>query len=297
MRKLITFDWAIKHILRNKANFDILEGFLSELLKQAIHIKDILESEANKETEDDKFNRVDLLVEDKQGRHILIEIQYDREWDYLQRIFYGAAKLATEYLDEGEPYANIKKSISVSIVYFDLGQGKDYVYHGQTEFYGVHQGDKLELNETERILYRNGTVASLYPEYYLVKVKQFDDMLRDRFDEWVYFLKHEEIKDDFEAQGIKKAKETLDVLKLSDEKRRAYRRYLDNLHYQASMTESSYKLGKIEGELSGVKQGRQTERTEIAKKLLEQGVAYETIILATGLSSSELESLAQKINE
>ncbi len=119
------------------------------MLKQAIRIKDILESEVNKETRDDKFNRVDLLVEDNQGQHILIEIQYDREWDYLQRIFYGAAKLATEYLDEGEPYANIKKIISVSIVYFDLGQGKDYVYHGQTEFYGVHQGDKRETRSSD----------------------------------------------------------------------------------------------------------------------------------------------------
>ena len=31
-RKLITFDWAMKRLLRSKANFEILEGFLSELL-------------------------------------------------------------------------------------------------------------------------------------------------------------------------------------------------------------------------------------------------------------------------
>jgi hypothetical protein len=29
-RKLISFDWAIKKILRSKANFGILEDFLSE---------------------------------------------------------------------------------------------------------------------------------------------------------------------------------------------------------------------------------------------------------------------------
>ena len=32
-KHLIQFDWAIKTILRNKANFLIIEGFLSELLK------------------------------------------------------------------------------------------------------------------------------------------------------------------------------------------------------------------------------------------------------------------------
>ncbi|WYD79654.1 MAG: hypothetical protein V8K32_10085 [Candidatus Electrothrix gigas] len=44
-RKLISFDWAMKKLLRSKANFDILEGFLSELLKEDIHILEILESE------------------------------------------------------------------------------------------------------------------------------------------------------------------------------------------------------------------------------------------------------------
>ncbi len=28
-KKLVRFDWAIKYILRNKANFDVLEAFLS----------------------------------------------------------------------------------------------------------------------------------------------------------------------------------------------------------------------------------------------------------------------------
>ena len=61
-RKLITFDWAIKCLLRSKANFGILEGFLSELLKEDISILEVLESEANKEQKQDKFNRVDLKV-------------------------------------------------------------------------------------------------------------------------------------------------------------------------------------------------------------------------------------------
>jgi len=31
-KKLIRFDWAMKTLLRDKANFDILEGFLGALL-------------------------------------------------------------------------------------------------------------------------------------------------------------------------------------------------------------------------------------------------------------------------
>jgi hypothetical protein len=59
MSQLVRFDWAMKYLLRNKTNFDILEGFLSELLKMPIHIEQVLESECNKHTADNKTNRVD----------------------------------------------------------------------------------------------------------------------------------------------------------------------------------------------------------------------------------------------
>lgn len=63
-RKLISFDWAIKKILRSKANFGILEGFLSELLFTNITILEVLESESNQNRENDKYNRVDIKVID-----------------------------------------------------------------------------------------------------------------------------------------------------------------------------------------------------------------------------------------
>ncbi len=62
-KQLIRFDWAVKKLLRNKANFGVLEGFLSELLFDKIRIERILESEANQETGSDKFNRVDILTQ------------------------------------------------------------------------------------------------------------------------------------------------------------------------------------------------------------------------------------------
>src|SRR5271154_1581673 len=86
MNRLVTFDWAVKNLLRNKANFDVLEGFLSELLKTKIRIEQVLESESNKNHAQDKSNRVDLLVKTSEGEHIIIEVQCARQWDYLSRI-------------------------------------------------------------------------------------------------------------------------------------------------------------------------------------------------------------------
>ena len=103
-RKLVSFDWAMKRLLRSKANFVILEGFLSELLFEDIKIEEILESESNKETQEDKYNRVDIKVKNSKGEIILIEIQYGRELDYIHRMAYGTARVITEHIDEGDSY-------------------------------------------------------------------------------------------------------------------------------------------------------------------------------------------------
>ena len=139
-KKLISFDWAIKKLLRNKANFVVLEGFLSELLFDNIKIKQILESEGNQETDDDKFNRVDILTQNSKNELIIIEIQSTYEIDYFHRMAYGKAIAENHTL--GTKYSEIKKVISINIVYFNLGQGQDYIYKGRTTFTGLHQKEK-----------------------------------------------------------------------------------------------------------------------------------------------------------
>ncbi|NES70131.1 MAG: hypothetical protein F6K24_35420, partial [Okeania sp. SIO2D1] len=107
--KHIRFDCAIKKILRNKANYVVLEGFISELLHQDLKIKTLLESEGNQQTEDDKTNRVDILAETERGELILVEVQNNCQHDYFHRMLYGASKLVTEYLEKGKEYGEIKK--------------------------------------------------------------------------------------------------------------------------------------------------------------------------------------------
>ncbi len=287
-RRLISFDWAMKRLLRSKANFEILEGFLSELLKENIHILEILESESNKETLRDKFDRVDLKVKNRKNEIIIIEVQYEREFDYLHRILFGTSKTMTEHLYESDPYSKIVKVISVNILYFDLGQGEDYVYHGSTTFKGLHNQDILQLSEDQQELYKKNHVFEIFPEYYLIKVNKFDDIAKDTLDEWIYFLKKEEIKEDFKAKGLKKARQELDILKLPEHERLAYEKYKDDLHYQASMVESSFKIGMIKGEKNGEKQ----RAAKIAVNLISRGdMDTQTIAGLTGLTKEEIEGL------
>ena len=282
-RKLISFDWAIKKLLRSKANFGILEGFLSELLFTDIKIVEILEGESNKDTEDDKFNRVDIKVKDTDDQIILIEVQYSREMDYLQRILFGTAKAITEHLDQGDPYEDVAKIISINILYFDFDKGTDYIYHGTTTFEGLHNQSILELNEAQKELYKVKKVANLYPEYYLIDVKNFDDIAKDSLDEWIYFLKNAEIKDNFKAKGLKEAKEKLDILKMDAAERQNYDRFQDKLHRDASLYRSTYVIGKIEGREEGV--------LITAKNMKKEGIPIETISKVTGLSIDEVGKL------
>lgn len=71
MDRYIRFDWAIKRLLRQKANFGVLEGLLTVLLNEEVKIVEILESESNQLTADDKFNRVDIKAKNSKGEIIM----------------------------------------------------------------------------------------------------------------------------------------------------------------------------------------------------------------------------------
>lgn len=235
--ELVRFDWFMKYMFRDKRDFDILEGFLSVLLQEEVVILEILESESNQERKKDKFNRVDIMVKTAKDERIIVEIQNNDEFDYLQRILYGACKTISENMSRGDSYSSVKKVISVSIVYFQTGQGSDYIYHGATIFKGIHSKDELLLTEEQKTIFKKENPSQLMPEYYLIQAFNFNDLVVDKLDEWVYLFKNSKVEDDFTAMGIDKAKEKLAVAKLPKKRRVAYNKYLNSLHSEASWNE------------------------------------------------------------
>jgi len=283
-RNLIRFDWAIKRLLRNKADFTVLEGFLSELLKEDIQIQNILESESNQRIDSDKYNRVDILVKNAKDELVIIEIQNQNEYDYFHRMSYGTSKAITEYISVGEPYQNIKKVYSINIVYFDLGQGEDYVYHGKTDFVGIHKADKLMLSAKQtEMLGGKFEPSQIFPEYFVIKVNQFDDSAKDTLDQWIYYLKNNEIKDDFTAKGINQAKELWRVDTLPEEEQKNYSQHLKNLRNDASRILTL----KTDAE-DRVKKARDIE---IAKGMKKEGLETSLIAKLTGLSKDEIDNI------
>ena len=283
-KKHIRFDWAAKKLLGDKANFDILEGFLSELLKEDIKIEGLLESESNQEDENDKFNRVDLYAETGKGEHIIIEIQNTRELDYLMRMLFATSKSVVEYIDLGNSYSNIKKVIAISIVYFDLGKGDDYVYVGQTKFIGLHNKTELQLTGVQKRLFGKQSVHQIYPEYYLIRAAKFDDVINDTLDEWIYFFKNSEILDSFRAKGMKEVREKLMVMNMTQEERQKYSRYITRLSDEASYAETL----KVEAEERVREDERKKGKIEMAIKCIKKGYPNDEIIDLTGLTNEAI---------
>ena len=291
-RSMISFDWAIKRLLRSKANFGVLEGFLSELLCRRIVIKHIGESESNMDDEADKTNKVDILVEADNRELVVIELQYDSENDYFQRMIYGASKVVTEYISTGDPYSEVRKVYSINIVYFDLGTGDDYIYHGVTRFTGLHTKSELQLTPKQQQLYAKNIPGELYPEYYIIKVKKFNDVAKNTLDEWVYYLKNNKIRDDFTAQGLDMARQILALDKLSDNEKKRYWRHIEERRIKDNEMLTMFEEGEDKGFKKGIRQG-EVERTQLEAELK----AAQKTSVEQAARIAELENMISKKNE
>lgn len=277
----IRFDWAIKRLLRQKTNFGILEGFLSELLNFDVKIQEILESETNKIDEKDKYNRVDILAKDDRGQLILIEVQNEKQHDYFHRMNYGQTKLITENIYFGDTYDQLKKVYSINIVYFELGQGQDYIYIGKNEFRGYHYQDVLQLSEKQKQIYPSKDVADIFTTYYILKVNNFDDNSKSTVDEWIYFLKNNEIKDEFRAKGLQEAKKKLRIDSLSGPEKEEYDLYIKDQRNKAGEIKTAFIDGQLDAkkELLPIIEEKEKAIEEKEKAINEEKKQKETAIV------------------
>ena len=320
---VIRFDWAAKYILRNKAHFVILEGLVSAVIGEKITIEELLESESNRQHKDDKCNRVDIKARDSHGEIILIEIQQEEDLHFLSRVLYSTAKAITEHIDIGMDYTEVKKVISINVLYFNLGVGADYLYHGKSELVGVHTGDHLVLgNEKPLKGLQKELMSDVFPEYYVLRVCQYDADREpaDALDEWMRYLKVGYINPDTKVPGLKEAMERLNILKMTVAELRAYEDYQFNRRFEENVVKAARflgeekgreegleagiakgkelglaegkelglaegkELGLAEGKELGFAEGERKAMLAAAKRMLEKGMSRDDIVELTGLT-------------
>ena len=277
--KYIRFDWAVKRMLRDKANFAVLEGLITVLTGEVVKIEELLESEGNQETASDKFNRVDIKAKNDKGEIIIVEVQLTRQLYFLQRMLYGVSKAITEHIEIGNKYDKVKKVYSINILYFDLGKGSDYLYHGKTVFTGVHTNDRLEVNTKEADELRMRVPEDIFPEYYIIRVNEFNSVATTPIEEWLDYLKNNRIKDDTSTPGLKEARQKLLYMTMSDKERRAYDAHMDDIMVQNDVLDTAEEKGVIKGIML------------TAKNLKSMGFSIADIMNATGLSEDDIKKL------
>jgi predicted transposase/invertase (TIGR01784 family) len=316
--KYVRFDWAIKRILRDKANKEVLEGLITVLLGESVKITEILESEGNADAREDKMNRVDVKAKTEQGEYIIVEVQLTKEWDFFQRILFGTAKSITDQISLGQDYQVIKKVYSINILYFDFGSGEDYAYHGETTFKGMTKKDAvLGYNTTKEEAFidksrRRVTMpGEVFPEFFILIVDKFNEVARTPIEEWMCYLKDAFIRDDTTVPGLQAAREKLAYMSMTEKERRAYEDYMISVHaardvWENNMADAAAKgreeglakgreeglaKGREEGLAKGREEGRAKEKFETARKMKALGLATEVIAQVTGLSEKQLNEI------
>ena len=283
-RPIISFDYAIKTILRDKTNFDVLSGFLTELLGRDVTVLEILESESNKDDLKLKTNHVDLKARIDENELAIFEIQFATQVDFFGKVLYDTSKAIVEQVSIGGRY-DVKKVYMISIAYFELGAKRDYLFTAKLSgFKGSHFDETIPFSQAYGLTPSQNSKVDIHPEYYLILPKMFDEQIRSRFDEWVYMLKKDTIKPDFNAAGIKAAWTKLDMLKMTAEERKAYERY----HRAKTDDDTVIETALMEGKEEGRAEGRLEEKVKIAKNMKEKGMDADSISEITGLPVDEV---------
>ena len=273
-RNIISFDWALKYTLRDKANFDVLEGLFSTILDRPVKIDDLLESESNQGAPDERLIRLDLKARLGDGELALIEFQYKPEHHFFRRLLFYTSKTLVEHVKSGSHYEGLPKVYTISVCDFRLGRGDDYVYHGRQKFVGLHSQQELRLNSSEAKRMSLRVIEDIFPEYILISLGNFPDKVQTQLDEWLYTLKTGLVEEGFSAPGLNQAAERLDLLKLNSEDRKRYEDFAFNQRIAINQTraevDDARNEGRVEGEAKGRVEGEAIGRTKRDHELILQ---------------------------
>ena len=287
-KPLISFDFAIKYLLKNKGDYDIIEGFISALLKSEgygpVKITALLDAESTKEERVLKHSIADVVVEDAAGHKYIVEVERAATASFIHKACFNSCRLIVDSISSGEDYATIKKVFHISLLYFTPLELTKTLYHGKTIFKEVdtHESVNLHLASLGGQIYD----LNILPEYFLISVPMFDDIVKQEIDEWLYVMKNSDTKEDFKSPYMKKVKERLSILKMNAQDKDAYYTYMKEVLTQRDVISAAEAKGEAKGKAEG--------KTEVAIALLAKGLDVNLISETTGLSLQQINELKKK---
>jgi predicted transposase/invertase (TIGR01784 family) len=294
-KPLVSFDYAIKYLLKDKGDYGIVEGFISALLKtkgyKDIKIVALLETESNKEDSKSKRSLADLIVEDEDHHKYIIEIERNVKDSFIHKACFNTSRLIVDNLAQREDYTQIIKIFHISLLYFPIGNGNGAIYHGKTIIHEIETNEKLSVHIKNQETGEVFDATDILPEYFYISVPLFNDRLEREIDDWLHVMKYDEVPPNYHSPYMVQVAEKLSILKMTPEERANYSYYQKKLYNDRDELQAA----EARGEARGIDIGKGEEnirvKIEIAKNLLSQNIDINTISAVTDLPIEKINEL------
>ena len=291
-KPLISFDYAIKYLLKDKGDYEIVEGFISALFASEgygpVKITALLDSESNKESKDLKSSIAELVVADEEGNNYIVEIDRAHTDMFLNKAVFNTSRLIVDNIGASQNYFQIKKVFHINLLYFPFHNSQSPLHHGKVIFHEIDHTNPIDVHLVDRRMHIYDA-HNVFPEYFIVSIPLFDDVIKEEIHEWLYLMKHSEVKKGFKSPYMEKVSKRLDILKMSPKERKVYDTYIMD-----AMKKRDY---IVSAEAKGIERGRQEgieQRTlDIAKNMLAKKCDIVLIRDITGLSEDDIQALQE----
>ena len=275
-------DFGFKLLFGTPVNKDLLIGFLNALFRGEQEITDVtyLNAEQLGRAEWDRKAVFDVYCENVKGERFIVEMQKARQKYFKDRsVFYSTFPIR-EQAKVGDWDYELKSVYTVGVLNFVFDEDKD------DEEYYHHEVKLMDVGRKE-VFYEKLTF--IYLE--MPKFRKREEELETLFDKWMFVLKNLATLLDrpaaLQERVFKRLFETAEIARFSESEMRDYEESLKNLRDLGNVLNTA----KEEGRKEGREEGERKKRLEIARNLLQAGIAEDVIAATTGLSVEKIRNL------
>jgi len=271
-------DVFVRYLLGDEKNTDLLLSFINAVNKDygLPEIKSVtIRNPYNlKEIAKDKETILDVKATDEYGEIYNIEIQAAGNETFKYRALYYWAKLYSSQIETGEMYYELKPTISINLLNFNLIDSEKV-----HSCFSLYEKNNHELMLTNHLL------------IHFIELKKFiqESNFQNDFEKWLAYFKYEGRREEIMQVVIgnnsvfAKAHERFKNFTKNDELVELYEAR------QKWQMDKDTEIGYAG--IKGRQEGKLEERYGAAKKMLGKGYPTDDIIDITGLSEEEIQKL------
>lgn len=219
-KPLMNFDYAIRYLLNHKNDSEIVEGFISALLKSRGYgeVKILYFLDIERKEEVGQRNLASVIIEDDKHNKYIVAIERNIKHTFIRKACFSTSRLTVDHLTENIHHNGIVKVFHISLLYPTYSSlcspyGQGVIYHGQ--------GLVKEIR-TEEVL---NNAADVFPEYFFICIPNFNNHLETEIDDWLYVMKNCKVPPVFHSPYMQQVADKLNISKMTGAEQHAYFRY------------------------------------------------------------------------